>query len=243
MESKTLVTEDNWMSCEAPLEMFRAIGGKASERKCRLFACACFHRLTSAWGIPAEPIELRAVEVAERSADGSAGYEARRAVLTALAEARLVRVSPAWAATRSGRFLIASNASELTQGIVSHLTDVKAWGETRLRESYYRRQPLTREGQAAAAAEARAQTQLVRELFGNPFRPPVIEPNWLAWNGEIVSRLARAIYEERHFADMPILADALEEAGCANEDILGHCRRPGEHVRGCWVLDAILAKE
>jgi hypothetical protein len=51
------------------------------------------------------------------------------------------------------------------------------------------------------------------------------------------------MYEERDFAGMPILADALEEAGCNNADILAHCREPGVHVRGCWVVDLLLAKE
>jgi hypothetical protein len=55
--------------------------------------------------------------------------------------------------------------------------------------------------------------------------------------------LAQVIYDERRFADLPILADALEEAGCTNTDILDHCRLPGEHVRGCWVVDLILRKE
>jgi hypothetical protein len=53
---------------------------------------------------------------------------------------------------------------------------------------------------------------------------------------------ARCIYSERRFADLPGLADALEEAGCTNEDVLAHCRQPGEHARGCWVLDLMLRK-
>ena len=58
-----------------------------------------------------------------------------------------------------------------------------------------------------------------------------------------MATMARTIYEQRSFADLPILADALEDAGCHNEDILGHCRQPGEHVRGCWVVDLVLGKE
>jgi hypothetical protein len=66
---------------------------------------------------------------------------------------------------------------------------------------------------------------------------------WLAWEGGTVAKMARAIYEERTFDRLPILADALEEAGCENEEILNHCRRPSEHLRGCWALDLILGKE
>jgi hypothetical protein len=58
-----------------------------------------------------------------------------------------------------------------------------------------------------------------------------------------VTALAQSIYDQRRFADMPILADALAEAGCTNADVLNHCRQPGEHVRGCWVVDLLLGKE
>ena len=59
------------------------------------------------------------------------------------------------------------------------------------------------------------------------------------WNGRTVPRLARALYEERAFDRLPILADALEDAGCHHADLLAHCRGPGPHVRGCWVLDLV----
>jgi len=89
-------------------------------------------------------------------------------------------------------------------------------------------------------AEALAQAALVREVFGNPYRLAPPEPAWLDWNGGTVVILARGIYEDRAFDRMPILADALEEAGCTNTDILEHCRGAHEHVRGCWVLDLLL---
>ena len=65
---------------------------------------------------------------------------------------------------------------------------------------------------------------------------------WLAWNGGTVPRIAQAIYAERAFDRLPVLADALEDAGCANADVLAHCRSGGEHVRGCWVIDLLLGK-
>ena len=86
----------------------------------------------------------------------------------------------------------------------------------------------------------REQAVLAREIFGNPFRPVTLNPAWLT---STVLALANGIYSERAFDRMPILADALQDAGCDNEDILTHCRQSGEHTRGCWVVDLLLGKE
>src|SRR5262249_18032232 len=89
-------------------------------------------------------------------------------------------------------------------------------------------------------AEYACQAGLLRDISGNPFRPVTINPAWRTSN---VTALAQAIYTDRAFDRMPILADALEDAGCDNASILNHCRQPGEHVRGCWVVDLVLMKE
>jgi hypothetical protein len=90
------------------------------------------------------------------------------------------------------------------------------------------------------AAEARAQCDLLRDVFGNPLRAsPALDPAWLT---TAVVPLATAAYDERTFDRMPILGDALEEVGCDDPEILEHCRGQGEHVRGCWVVDALLGK-
>jgi len=84
------------------------------------------------------------------------------------------------------------------------------------------------------------QSDMLREVFGNPFRAPLTpDADWLT--SDVVS-LAEAIYDEQAFDRMPVLGDALEEAGCTEADILAHCREPGEHLRGCWVLDTILMR-
>ena len=83
----------------------------------------------------------------------------------------------------------------------------------------------------------------IREIGGNPFQPITVEPAWLAWNGETVVALARTIAAEKRFKDMPILADALEDAGCTSTAITDHCRGPGLHTRGCWLIDLLLAKQ
>jgi hypothetical protein len=88
--------------------------------------------------------------------------------------------------------------------------------------------------------ELRAQAALLREIVGNPFRLVSIESTWRTSN---VIALAQAIQADGSFDRMPILADALEDAGCDNTDILDHCRKPGEHVRGCWVVDLLLGKK
>jgi hypothetical protein len=85
-------------------------------------------------------------------------------------------------------------------------------------------------------------TALLRDIFGNPFRPVALDPAWLAWNDGAVQKMAQVIYDARRFSALPILADALEDAGSDNADILAHCRGGGEHVRGCWVVDLLLGK-
>jgi hypothetical protein len=95
---------------------------------------------------------------------------------------------------------------------------------------------------ASRAAELKIQADLLREIFGNPFRPTSIDPAWHTWNGGTIPSLARAIYDEKAFDRLPILGDALEEAGCSDPEILDHCRREGGHVRGCWVLDLVLGR-
>jgi hypothetical protein len=86
---------------------------------------------------------------------------------------------------------------------------------------------------------------LLRESFGNPWRPtPPVAAGVLDWKGACVMRLATAIYEERAFTPerLGVLADALEEAGCTDAELLGHLRGSGPHVRGCWALDVLLGK-
>ena len=85
--------------------------------------------------------------------------------------------------------------------------------------------------------------RLLRNIAGRPFRPDhAIGPSWLAWNDGAVGKVAAAIYDDQTFDRLPLLADALEDAGCTGADILSHCRGPGVHVRGCWVVDLLLGK-
>lgn len=97
----------------------------------------------------------------------------------------------------------------------------------------------TEQENAILDAEKHAHAELVREIFGNPFRPVHFDPSWRT-SGVLAP--ARGIYEWRDFAALPALADALEHAGCASGELLGHLRSPGPHVLGCWALDLVLQK-
>jgi hypothetical protein len=95
---------------------------------------------------------------------------------------------------------------------------------------------------AAIVAHCRLQCDLLRDVFGNPFRPVTADPAWLHRNDGAVVKVARAIYEERAFERLPLLADAVEDAGCTEAALVGHLRGPGPHVCGCWALDLLRAK-
>src|SRR5205085_2535660 len=163
-------------------------------------------------------------EVGERYADGLATVEevdsARSAALAALREARAAGHDPAtWGSEPAARAALKCAEPTLDNAAVIAARDV-AWAAVWEADA------------AGGAALGARQCALLRELFGNPFRPVAAERAWLAWEGGTVVGLARAIYDERAFERLPILADALEEAGCTDERMLGHCRSGGEHVRG-----------
>src|SRR5262249_23499377 len=106
-------------------------------------------------------------------------------------------------------------------------------------------------GDAAERSERKAQCDLLRCIFGNPFRPLPPRPvTILAWNDRTVPRIAETIYSDRNLpagtldnARLAVLADALEEAGYSDPDLLGHLRGPGPRVRGCWAVDMVLRRE
>jgi hypothetical protein len=91
--------------------------------------------------------------------------------------------------------------------------------------------------------EGAVQCTLLRDIIHIPFQAVTFDPKLLKWHDGTITKMAQAIYDERNFDGLPVLADALEEAGCTDAEILGHCQDPGPHVRGCWVVDMILGKE
>ena len=83
---------------------------------------------------------------------------------------------------------------------------------------------------------------LARDILGNPFRPTAVDPAWRECNHGAVRHIGEQILRTGSFADLPILADALEDAGCSDAAILEHCRSGGPHAPGCWALDAVLGR-
>jgi hypothetical protein len=208
------MTEAEWLVCTDPMKMLRFIWRRATNRKIRLFQCVWCHRMP----YPLTDLRSRkAIETGERYAEGLVNEEERQA---------------AWeAAQRVVENAVAEQQFEQAAGAA----DARRCVET----TKYR---IVRVENPESVWQPE-QCNILRELLGPlPFRAILFNPDWLAWQSGVVLKLAQAIYDERAFDRLPILGDALEESGCTDADILNHCRRPGEHVRGCWVVDLILGK-
>jgi hypothetical protein len=246
------MTEAEWLTCTDPQKMLGLLQGQASDRKLRLFACACCRRIGDFLSIGAP---LEAVEVAERYADGRATNQERlvaRSAVIASAEAEGTNLFDdyeheliEWGAVPGGWALMA--CLELLRGKgfeavrVASDTASEVGGDARRWRADEEGARLSIEEDYSA--EQNAQIRLLHDIFGNPFCPVSLKPAWLAWGPGSIPDLAQAIYEERAFDRLPILADALEEAGCTDASILDHCRGPGPHALGCWVVDLILGKK
>jgi hypothetical protein len=206
------MTEADWLACTDPEPMLEAVYDQASQRKLRLFAVACCRCV---WHLLATDDCRRAVKIAERFADELAS-EAELVDAADLVRKSWLEAAPA-NRRESAAYWVAGSAAERTPEPI-----IAAVGGRVL---------------AASGDEMAAQSRLLRYLFGNPVRPVLLDPAWL--NATVVG-MARVIYDGRQFDDLPILADALEDAGCADADLLSHLRGPGPHARGCHALDAIL---
>jgi hypothetical protein len=226
--------ETAWLSATDPQMMveFLRASGRASKRKFRLFACACGRRI---WHLLTDERSKEAIEVAERFVDGLAGDEELQNAMRAADQAR-----HEFEEARSTR---QENNADHAAGCAvwaAYYNDFPNWGPeeaalARMWENVQRGMPW----ELAKAQEQAQQCGLVRDLFGNPFHPSIIDPSWRTLD---VVTLAGHIYFDRAFEQMQELADALEDACCDNADVLTHCRSGGTHVRGCWVVDLLLQK-
>jgi hypothetical protein len=225
--------EEEWLACPvADSLLMRAMKLGASERKLRLFGCACCRLI---WYNLVHPESKQAVEGAERYAYGLLSEES----LDELA-------GPAWAvvkeAPRNRQAEYVEYLSAMTAAEVACADDYGGWPFWErlvdVPSSVLQIAGLQRFGLKEAAMEEVMCNQF-RDIFGNPFRPVSVAPEWRT---TIVTDLAKCIYEERAFSRLPILGDALEEAGCTSLELLAHCREPREHVLGCWALDLLLEK-
>ncbi|MDY3558960.1 hypothetical protein R5W23_006136 [Gemmata sp. JC673] len=254
------MTEAEWLACADPAAMYKFLGGRASHRKWRLFACACCRRH---WHWAADTPAAQAVEVAERFADGRATAKKLRAVQKETQDAarqfydeyrQTQGVAPYIAhmhasacadAAAAGHDTRASSASYAISG-ANYAAQTYAYEITNTAGG------VSDLWQAHKDAEAAAHAGVLRDVVGNPFRPVGFDP---AWRTTDVRLLAERIYNDRAFDQLPILADALQDAGCGAERLLEHLRDPAllpwersdaagpppvEHARGCWALDLVL---
>jgi hypothetical protein len=224
------MNEHQWLKCVAPQQMLLFAGAKrgVNGRKLRLFECACCRRI---WHLLADERSRHAVETAERYSDGQANEQDLGDAVTAARN--IVSQTDSYSNYHAKSAAAAAATPDLRDLML-------AGGIAAAKAIAFHRSLHTQYDGHVAQAEWDAQARLVRDIFGNPFRPVTINPAWRTSN---VSALAQAIYADRAFDRLPILADALEDTGCDNADILNHCRQPGEHVRGCWVVDLVLGKE
>lgn len=217
-----------------------------SERKSRLFAVACCRRILHL--MPTDKAR-ECVLAAEQYADGLIGDEELAAAVDASMRSceedwrrrREAQVSQSWAYLRGATDALhrVHRQESARNGVIRAAAE--AWAYSTMFES---RQDYSPEHyNAYLDSEQARQAGLLRDIIGNPFQPSAVDPAWPAWNDRCVERLARGIYEGRAFDRLPILHDALLDAGCDDEPMLAHCRATDGHVLGCWVLDLLLAKE
>jgi len=207
------MTEAEWLANADPMVMLSRINADSLARKTLLLTEACCRRI---WHLLPNYVQKWTETIGD------------------VVEGRLVpdRIEDEWEAVEL--FLSGNENEPQGNGVCYAVINIAAccWNDWGAFEA----------GNGAWQEERKHHADFVRDIFGNPFRPVTLDPAWLRWNDGCAVAIAQRIYDERRFEDMPILADALEEAGCTNGDVLSHCRAPGEHVRGCWVVDLVLEK-
>jgi hypothetical protein len=221
-----------------------------------LFAAACLRR---AGELFQDKDCLDLAEVYEWHADHAQGPEEIRSALWAV---RSKLQNSADQISETARSLVMSNwtphdangtgsfVSDLAWGVASKIAAVSL-AETRAHADEEEQWlwgfcggPPDAEWQGTRRQESNEQASLLREVVNNPFRPSLGPTSSVkTWNDGTIPKIAQGIYSDRAFARMPILHDALLDAGCNDEALLSHCRNPEGHVRGCWALDQILARE
>jgi hypothetical protein len=237
------MTEAEWLACTDPQPMLEFLRGSLSDRKLRLFTCACLRRT---WHWLTDDSLHQAIEETESTAEQTSGMP-EEAVPWWL---RLY-IDPAFT-TLLGEVDVYDNVkSTLVFAAHTHADgQVTSWLAAHSEaDPVWRSHVAKLRTDSAREEEASAQACLLRDVVGIPSRRFCLVPIVLRWNDGIVQKLAQAAYEERQLPDgtldssrLAVLADALEEAGCTDANILGHLRGPGPHVRGCWPVDLCLGQ-
>lgn len=219
------MTREEWLASRDLVKMLELLHGRAGPRKFQLFACACLRR--QLWDRTQELPFRRAVVYAERFALGLATRDEMRSAFQ--------RAWPrGWERARS--------AAVVAVGLQTR--DLHYWRclelANEVRAVLARGTRRTESSRERLDTEARReQVALLHEVFGDPFETAAFDP---AWRLPEVVHLAETLNDEGTFEETPVLADALQDAGCDREDVLAHLRGPSaQHVRGCWALDLILS--
>lgn len=203
---------------------------KAGRRKLRLFLCACSRRV---WHLVPEGPHREAVELGERLCEG----ENLATQIASLKDREVQGKLSRRHAAHAGLACVGTNIWHAAVTGADAAAMAVAWAS--VEDDWEKKMKFYDQAKDAEEVE---QAKLLREIAGNPFRPVKVEPAWLRWNDRTVVAMAQSIYEDRAFNRLPILHDALLDAGCDNEEILSHCCGPGPHTRGCWPVDLILGK-
>jgi hypothetical protein len=254
------MTEQEWLTCTDPTPILHFLLGTdhprvqavetfptciGSDRKLRLFACACYHRIRRLLpDVHAQAAAAIAEQVADATMPAHELYRAEANIrqlydslegrwrvsrglehfaLLPTHEALALALVMLWSQAQKAAYYACSNASHALAAIANP-------GAASYEPEFI----------ASRVAEEQVHVDLLRCIFGNPFRPIAFDPSWRTPS---VLNLVQAIYEHRAFDCLPLLAGALEEVGCRNAELLAHCRWSWPHVRGCWVVDLVLGKE
>lgn len=227
------MTEAEWFASSDPERMlchFR-VRDRRGPRKLRLYAVACCRRI---WHLIPDSRSREVVEVAERYADGGCSDEELGRAAAAAEVVHRKAFDEKGKVGSTAEWCVVFTAHEMP----FHVARTVNWMSANA--AYHN----------SANADEIPRVHFLRDIFGNFFHPAAINPAWRAWKDGTVVKLAQAVYDEREIPSghldagrMASLADALEESGCTDQHILAHCRGPGPHVRGCWVVDLLLGKE
>jgi hypothetical protein len=220
--------------------------GRASERKLRLFAVACAWR---AWrlleGEGLRAAVRKALTAAERYADVQALSEeltgTRWGTGIEALQWSAIQMSRGFEAVARGARASEAGPDQSAADAAAHASTLPGQNSYGYFAAAWRAADAAHHAGFSRDAELHTQAGILRDLFGPTlFTPVSVLSGWLTLD---VLRIAKTIYDDRSFGDLPVLADALEEEGCTSAALLDHCRSGEEHFLGCWGVDLVLRKE
>jgi hypothetical protein len=230
------MTEQEWLNSTDPVRMLQALRGNVRERKLGLFALACCQELV---GNALDPQTRDALAFVEYLAE-TEGLRSRKAI-TRIPPGQVVidcGASEPVPVVRLGNFEDRNIDLACLPPVLSEVLRRLGCGGA----AVWWLEPMTLEFAQNGLISPR-QADILRDVVRGSSRPVVLRAPWLRWNDGVLQRLAEAIYRDRAFNQLPFLHDALLDAGCDDDELLGHCRQPGDHVRGCWLIDLLLDKK